>query len=270
MSYQTIQLAIADGVATLTLDRPNKLNAFTPEMLGEIQTALDEISAPGSSARCLLITGKGRAFCSGADLAGGITMSASSGAGSTPGTEVGKLLRQGYHPLFEKLRALEMPVVAAVNGLAAGAGMSLAIAADLVIAARSAYFLQAFINIGLLPDAGSTYMLPRLLGKARATAAMMLGEKLPAETAAEWGLIHQVVDDEALMETAEALASRLAKGPTLALAAVRNAVAQSEGNDFAAQLEVEATLQSRLADSADCMEGIGAFLSKRPAEFKGE
>jgi 2-(1,2-epoxy-1,2-dihydrophenyl)acetyl-CoA isomerase len=274
MSYQTISLQIADGVATLTLDRPDKLNALTPEMLAEILAVLDNISASGSAARCLLITGAGRAFCSGADLANSVAFSASTAGGSDtgpgPGAEVGRMLREVYHPLFEKLRALEMPVVAAVNGVAAGAGMSLAIAADIVIAARSAYFLQAFIHIGLLPDSGSTYMLPRLLGKARATAAMMLGEKLPAETAAEWGLIYEVVDDEALMEVAVTLAKRLAKGPTLALAAVRQAVSQSESNDFTAQLEAEAVLQSRLANSGDCLEGIGAFLAKRPAEFKGE
>ena len=277
MSPQSITLEITGGVATLTLNRPDRLNAFTPEMLAEIEAVLDEISLPGSGVRCLLITGAGRAFCSGADLASSAAFSASSddgstpgGNGSTPGAKVGEMLRQVYHPLFEKLRALEMPVVSAVNGVAAGAGMSLAIAADIVIAARSAYFLQAFINIGLLPDSGSTYMLPRLLGKARATAAMMLGEKLPAETAAEWGLIYQVTDDDALMDTAVTLAKRLANGPTLALAALRGAIAQSEGNDFAAQLEVEAVLQSRLADSADCVEGISAFLAKRPAEFKGE
>ena len=270
MSPKSITLEITDGVALLTLNRPDRLNAFTPEMLAEIEAVLDEISLPGSGVRCLLITGAGRAFCSGADLASSAAFSASSGNGSTPGAKVGEMLREVYHPLFEKLRALEMPVVSAVNGVAAGAGMSLAIAADIVIAARSAYFLQAFINIGLLPDSGSTYMLPRLLGKARATAAMMLGEKLPAETAAEWGLIYQVTDDDALMDTAVTLAKRLANGPTLALAALRGAIAQSEGNDFSTQLEVEAVLQSRLADSADCVEGISAFLAKRPAEFKGE
>lgn len=270
MPYQTINLEITDGVAILTLNRPDKLNAFTPEMLGEIGAALDEISAPDCPARCLLITGAGRAFCSGADLASSSAFSGGLEKGATPGDEVGKMLRQVYHPLFEALRALEMPVVSAVNGVAAGAGMSLAIAADIVIAARSAYFLQAFINIGLLPDSGSTYMLPRLMGKARATAAMMLGEKLPAETAAEWGLIYQVSDDDALMETAVTLAKRLASGPTLALAALRSAIGKSEGNDFTAQLEVEAALQSRLANSSDCLEGIGAFLAKRPAAFTGK
>lgn len=270
MSYQTITLEITDGVATLTLERPDRLNAFTPEMLGEISAVLEEISQPESAARCLLITGAGRAFCSGADLASSTAFSGGGADGGTPGDAVGKMLREIYHPLFEKLRALNMPVVSAVNGVAAGAGMSLAIAADIVIAARSAYFLQAFINIGLLPDSGSTYMLPRLLGKARATAAMMLGERLDAETAAEWGLIYEVCDDDALMETAVTLAKRLAKGPTLALAALRGAIALSERNDFTAQLEVEAVLQSKLANSADCVEGISAFLGKRPAEFKGQ
>lgn len=270
MPYQTITLEVADGVAILTLNRPDKLNAFTPEMLGEIETVLKEISTPDSDARCLLITGSGRAFCSGADLASSAAFSGGGEDGSTPGDEVGKMLREVYHPLFEALRALPMPVVSAVNGVAAGAGMSLAIAADIVIAARSAYFLQAFINIGLLPDSGSTYMLPLLVGKARAAAAMMLGEKIPAETAAEWGMIYQVTDDEALMETAVTLAKRLSSGPTLALSAVREAIIKSENNDFSAQLEVEAELQAKLANSEDCVEGIGAFLAKRPAAFKGK
>lgn len=274
MAYQTITLEIADGVATLTLNRPDKLNALTPEMLGEIEAVLDAISAPDSGARCLLITGAERAFCSGADLTGSFAAFAAGGddtdPDSGPGAIVGKMLRKTYHPMLEKLRALEMPVVAAVNGLAAGAGMSLAIAADIVIAARSAYFLQAFINIGLQPDAGSTYMLPRLVGKARATAAMMLGERIPAETAAEWGLIYEVVDDESLSDRTVTLAKQLAKGPTLALAAVHKAIAKSEGNDFTAQLEVEAAQQSELANSSDCIEGITAFLEKRPAAFKGE
>ena len=259
--FKDLTLDITDNLATITLNRPDRLNALSGGLKAELLTAVRQIGAKDSDVRCLLITGSGRGFCAGADLADG---------GLGPRADPGASLLDTYHPLLQELAVLEMPIVSAVNGVAAGAGMSLAISADIVIASSSAYFLQAFINIGLVPDAGSTFILPRLIGNARARAMMMLGEKVPAETALEWGMIHSVVTDDKLMETATALAGKLANGPTKTLASIRKLMASSTGNSFAEQLQAEAMAQRAAGQSPDCVEGVTAFLQKRPANFSGQ
>ena len=258
--FETLILDITDGLATITLNRPERLNALSNGLKAELLTAIRQIAKPDSGVRALLITGSGRAFCSGADLAEG---------GMSTDRDMGANLIATYHPILLELAALEMPVISAVNGVAAGAGMSIAISADIVLAARSAYFLQAFVNIGLVPDAGSTFLLPRLVGTARARAMMMLGERLPAEKALDWGLVYDVVEDEKLMETATALARKLAKGPTLALAGIRKLIADSHDNSYSEQLTLEAMEQRKAGRSTDCVEGVMAFIQKRDAEFKG-
>ncbi len=264
MSYKTITFDIKDDVAILTLSRPESLNAMTAEMHHEIKQALDQLACDDPVARCLLITGAGRAFCAGADLAQGIKPE----PGNMP--DLGKVLENHYNPLVKRLMSLKVPVVAAVNGPAAGAGMSIALAADIVIAARSATFLQAFVNIGLIPDAGSTYLLPRLVGKARACQLAMLGEKLSAEKAAEWGLIMGCVDDDQLMNEALKIATRFAKGPTQALAHIRHALAESERNNLSEQLDLERDLQRASGYTEDFLEGVNAFSQKRPPKFAGK
>ncbi len=266
MTYTTLDLTVEENLATVTLNCPEKLNALSREMLGELSNVLDRLAGGDEKARCLLITGAGRAFCSGADLSANPAAFSDDG---DVGDAVLRSLKEAFHPVFGKLAALPMPYVSAVNGPAAGAGMSLAIAADIVIAARSAYFLQAFINIGLVPDSGSTWMLPRIVGKARASAMMMLGEKITAKTAEDWGLIYRCVEDDALMDEARAIAGKLAAGPTVALSCVRQALAVTDQNDFASQLELEAGFQARATRTADSIEGITAFLQKRPARFTG-
>ena len=263
MAYEDITLTIEGGLATVTLNRPDALNAISLQMLADLDAALDEITAPDSGVRCLLMTGAGRGFCAGADLAGGGGLQ-----GQGP-VDLGHVLERHYNPLIQRLGGLSMPFVTAVNGPAAGAGMSFALAGDIVVAARSAYFLQAFVNIGLVPDAGSTYVLPRLVGRARAQAMMMLGEKIPAETAADWGMIYQVVDDDALLDTARTLATKLANGPTQAYARIRGAMRASLDSSLAEQLHLERVLQRELGATEDFREGVAAFLQKRPAEFTG-
>lgn len=263
MSYETIRLERHDAVATIVLDRPETLNALSRRMLRELTEALDELAGevPGRT-RCLLITGAGRGFSSGADLAEDIK----AGRGAP---DLFETLDEGYNPLIAALVGLDIPVVAAVNGPAAGAGMSLALAADIVLAARSAWFLQAFVNIGLAPDAGSSWFLPRLVGPARAMEMMLLGERVTADKAAEWGLIHKAVDDDALLDEATALARRLAAGPTLALGAIRRLARAAATGDLAAQLDLEAEEQGRLGRTQDFLAGIGAFLARAKPEFSG-
>ncbi|RME61943.1 MAG: 2-(1,2-epoxy-1,2-dihydrophenyl)acetyl-CoA isomerase, partial [Alphaproteobacteria bacterium] len=219
MSYQQILYREDEAVARIALNQPDKLNALSLAMLAELRDAVGRVADPDSGVRCLLLTGAGRGFCSGADLTDPELPKTAQGR-----FDAGALLHNHYHPLIKALAALEMPVVVAVNGAAVGAGMSFALAGDIVLAARSAYFAQAFVNIGLVPDAGATFLMPRLVGRARTLAAMMLGEKIPAETAQTWGLIHQAVDDDALDAAASALARRLAAGPTQALAGIRRLI----------------------------------------------
>ena len=268
-AFETIRLALQGAVATITLNRPQRLNAAPPQMFIELHAALQQL--PGLGARSLLITGEGRAFCSGADLAGRANSSGET-AGQSPtsrGANAYQALTEHYSPTMMALSRLTIPVVCAVNGVAAGIGASLALAGDFVVAARSAYFLEAFVNIGLVPDGGATWMLTRLVGKARATEMMMLGERIPAEKAEAWGLIHQAVDDAELMARATALAERLANGPTRALGLMRQGIARAMEQTYAEALAMEATHQMIAGDSADAREGGMAFLERRKASFKG-
>jgi 2-(1,2-epoxy-1,2-dihydrophenyl)acetyl-CoA isomerase len=263
MSFATITLDMAEGVATLTLNRPQLLNALTTGLVDDVNAALDQIVATGSGVRCLLITGSGRGFSSGADLATGIDMTGAD-------IDVGSILESHYNPLFLRLADLPIPIVTAVNGAAAGAGCSLALAGDIVVAGRSAYFLQAFVNIGLVPDVASSWLLPRLIGKARAQAMMMLGERISAEKAEEWGMIYEVVDDAMLEHRAGMIARKLAAGPTRTHAIIRRGIRFAMENDVAATLERERQDQLLAGRTADFMEGVSAFLAKRPAAFTGK
>ena len=242
----------------ITLNRPERLNALTVEMAEALSAAFDAAAAD-ESCRALLITGAGRAFCAGQDLTAIV--------GIAP-AEIGHLLDH-YNPLIRKLRALPMPVVCAVNGVAAGAGANLALACDIVLAGQGASFVQAFARIGLIPDCGGTWFLPRLVGMARARAIAMLAEPLPAATAAEWGMIWRVVADDRLMAEAHALAARLAGGATRALALTKRALDMAETNELDDQLELERDLQEEASASPDHAEGVRAFLEKRPPVFTG-
>ncbi len=262
MSENSILLSIASGVAEITLHRPDKLNSFTRGMHGELRSALDA-AQNDPSVRALLITGAGRGFCAGQDLAD--VMDPATGK---PGA-VSNTLEEDYNPLILRLAEMPIPVICAVNGVAAGAGANIALACDIVLAARSASFLQAFIKIGLVPDAGGSYVLPRMIGLARAKALAMLGEKLDAETAQQWGLIWRVIDDANLMTEARKLAQQLASQPTKALGLIKRAMNASLGNDLEAQLALELNYQGQAATSYDYQEGVGAFLEKRKPAFKG-
>jgi 2-(1,2-epoxy-1,2-dihydrophenyl)acetyl-CoA isomerase len=258
MAYQHIRLEISPAaVATITLARPDRLNALSGRTLEELRAAVEE--AGSSGARCLLLTGEGRGFSSGADLAGD---------GGLP-EDAGAALERYYNPLVEAIFALPIPVVAAVNGPAAGAGCSLALAADIVIAARSAYFLQAFVNIGLIPDAGATWLLPRLAGRARAMEMMMLGERVPADQALEWGLISRVVEDEHLASEAVALATRLAQGPTVALGLIRKLAREGGHIPLSEALAAERAAQREAGRTEDFRGAVVAFMQKQQARFDG-
>jgi 2-(1,2-epoxy-1,2-dihydrophenyl)acetyl-CoA isomerase len=262
MEFERAKLDIDGTVGILTLNHPEVMNAVSTEMIGGIMGALNEAEKPKSGMRCLIITGAGRGFCAGANLQPSGNVSGQRDAGS--------VLETHYHPMLRKLRELPMPIVSAVNGAAAGVGMSLALMADLVMCARSSYFLQAFRRIGLVPDGGSTWILPRLVGRARAMELSMMGEKLPAEKALEWGLIYRVVDDSQLLDEAKKLARDLASGPTVALSLIRKLYWDSNENTYEQQLNLERQMQGKAGRSADFNEGVRAFLEKRPAKFKGE
>ena len=262
MSFETILFEIADGVACITLHRPDKLNSFTATMHVELRAALKQVH-DDDSVRVLFITGSGRGFCAGQDLSERV-MSEETGP-----FDLGATLEQNYNPLITGLREMDMPVICAVNGVAAGAGCNFALACDIVLAARSATFIEAFSRIGLIPDAGGTYVLPRLVGSARAMALSILAEPVTAEQAERWGLIWKCVDDDKLASEARELAARLAKGPTRAYASIKRALHASQGNTLAQQLSLEATLQREAGKSADFQEGVKAFLEKRPARFSG-
>jgi 2-(1,2-epoxy-1,2-dihydrophenyl)acetyl-CoA isomerase len=242
----------------ITLNRPDRLNALMPEMADAMIAALDDAQAD-ESCRAVLLTGAGRGFCAGQDLTAIVD------AGPD---DIADLL-DSYHPVIEKIRELPLPVVAAVNGVAAGAGCNLALACDIVVAARSASFVQAFSRIGLVPDCGGTWFLPRLVGTARARALMMLAEPVTADIAAEWGMIWRAVDDDRLMPEAQALIERLASGPTVALGLIKQALDESGDNDLADQLDLERDLQIEAAETPDHAEGVRAFLEKRAPVFTG-
>ena len=259
--YEHIMVEVSDGIAMVTINRPDKLNALSAQSLAELSNAMDRVR-DDEAARVLLLTGAGRAFCSGADL-GAVH------AGDGP-IDMGAGLETGFNPLLEKLRRLPVPLVTAINGGAAGGGCGYALAGDIVIAARSAYFLQPFANIGLVPDVGSTWLLPRLAGRARATAMMMLGERVPAEQALEWGMIYQVVDDADLMATARAFAARLAAGPTVAYGLMRQAITDGLASTLTETLARERRDQFVAGRTADHAEGVAAFLGKRKPVFRGK
>jgi 2-(1,2-epoxy-1,2-dihydrophenyl)acetyl-CoA isomerase len=258
----SILASLETGVLTITLNRPDKLNAFNPEMHEELRAALEQADEP--EVRAVLLTGAGRAFCAGQDLS---TRKVSPGAAPI---DLAVSLGNYYNPLVRRLRELPKPVVCAVNGTAAGAGANIALACDLVIAARSASFVQAFSKIGLLPDSGGTWFLPRLAGSARAMGLALLGERLSAEDAAAWGLIWKVVDDDALATEATAIAKQLATGPTTGYGLIKQALLASATNSLDAQLELERDLQRKAGFSEDYREGVTAFLEKRKPVFKGK
>lgn len=266
MSFQHVLWEEADGVATLTINRPDRLNSLNTEVIAEMIEAVDQLRDGTSPARCLVLTGAGRGFSSGADLSAG-------GAGGAIGKgpiDAGKVLETHFNVLLERLFALPVPFVTAVNGPAAGAGCSFALAGDIIVAARSAYFLQAFVNIGLVPDVGSTWLLPRMVGRARATRMMMLGERIPAEQAFDWGMVSEVVDDVELMARTRAIAAKLAQGPTKALALIRTGIRDCLDRSLTEALMVERRNQLEAGRSADFAEGVAAFLQKRPARFSGK
>ena len=261
MSNDTILFGIDGGIAHLTLNRPDNLNSFNSRMHTEVQQALQ--SLPASGARVLVLTGAGRGFCAGQDLGERAV------APGTRGVDLGDSIDNYYNPLVLALNNLPMPVIAAVNGVAARAGANIALACDLVIAARSASFVQAFSKLGLVPDSGGTWTLPRLVGQARALGLTLLGNKLPAETAAAWGMIWQCVDDAELGPTVDALAKALAAAPTRGLASTKALIRGSWQYSLTEQLNIERDAQRELGQSADYAEGVAAFGEKRTPCFTG-
>ncbi len=261
MEFERASLEIDGGVAILRMNDPEVLNAVSTEMVKGMTDVLDSLAASETKTRCLVLTGTGRAFSTGANLQGRGGNALMRGAGHT--------LETVFHPFIRRLRDLPFPLITAVNGPAAGAGMSIALMGDLVLCARSAYFLQAFRRIGLVPDCGSTWLLPRLVGRARAIELSLLGERLPAETALSWGLVNRVFDDETLMTETRRLAHDLANGPTLALGLIRRLYWESPENAYEQQLDLECRMQRLAGASQDSREGVTAFLEKRPAKFVG-
>jgi 2-(1,2-epoxy-1,2-dihydrophenyl)acetyl-CoA isomerase len=267
MGYELIDLSISEGVAVITLDDPESLNAVSTPMLRGLNAALDTIEDPASGVRCALVTGAGRAFSAGANLTRTDPSEVIDDEGNI---DPGKLLDSVYHPFLLRIRDLHCPLITAVNGAAAGAGMSLAMMGDLVLAARSARFSQAFRGLGLVPDCGSTFLLPRTVGWGRALELSLLGRKLPAEQALEWGLVNCVFDDDKLLPEATKLASNLAAGPTVALGLIRKAYWATNSNTFEEQLQLERELQRTAGRTKDFIEGVTAFRQKRPARFSGK
>ena len=261
-SYEQIRFESAHGVARITLNRPDRLNSFTTQMHEELRDALRRV-ADDASVRALLLTGSGRGFCAGQDLADRAVA-----PGDAP-VDLGASIDNNYRPLVLALRNLPLPVVCAVNGVAAGAGANIALACDLVVATRSASFVQAFCRIGLIPDAGGTFFLPRLVGSARAMGLALLGDKLTAEQAEAWGLIWKCVADDLFASTVDALLAQLAQAPTGGLAAIKRALHASDTNTLEQQMILERDAQRTLGQSADYREGVAAFLAKRPPSFTG-
>ncbi|MDN2708157.1 2-(1,2-epoxy-1,2-dihydrophenyl)acetyl-CoA isomerase PaaG [Janthinobacterium sp. SUN118] len=262
MSYQNILFTIEQGIATLTLNRPDKLNSFTQAMHEEVRDAIAKVNAD-SAVRVFVLTGAGRGFCAGQDLSDRAVEPGSKGV------DLGESVEKNYAPLVLALKALPMPVICAVNGVAAGAGANLALACDIVIAGKSASFVEVFCKLGLIPDTGGTFFLPRLIGSARAMGLAMLGEKLTAEKAEDWGLIWKCVDDAQLAEETQKLAVHFSTAPTKGLAFTKQALAASGANTLPQQLALEARMMSELGNSDDYREGVAAFMEKRAPQFKG-
>lgn len=264
MSYEQILVTREGGVTRIALNQPKKLNALSAKLLEELREAMQH-AATDRDCRCILLTGEGRGFSAGADLTDGSLK-------FTPGQPIdySGTLETRYHPLVTLMREMPKPIVVAVNGTAAGAGCSIALAGDIVLAARSAKFIQVFVRIALIPDAGSTWTVPRLIGRARALRWMMSGDDLDATTAADWGLISEVCEDDQLQETAMALATRLSKGPTRSYAAIKRLVDASIDGELAPQLAREAAAQDDVGNARDALEGVMAFAQKREANFTGE
>lgn len=261
MEFDRVKLEFEDSVAVLTFNHPEVLNAIGSEMIEGLGAAIREVEDPNNGARCLLLTGAGRGFCAGANLA-----DRSRHKGKGPGAS----LRGSYHPMLLSLRDLDMPMVTAVNGAAAGVGMSFAVMGDIVCASKSAFFLQAFAKIGLVPDGGATFLLPRLIGWGRAVELSMLAERLPAEQAYEWGLVNRLYDDNvAMMEGAMAIAQKLAAGPA-SLKLIRRAYWSTWNNAYEQQLDMEARMQAEASRTRDAGEGARAFLEKRDPQFEGK
>ncbi len=263
MTYNTIKLEIADGAARLTLNRPDRLNSFTVEMHEEVRDALDKIEAD-ASVRTLLLTGAGRGFCAGQDL---------SDRAVSPGddaVDLGESVEKRYNPLIRTLTSLPMPVVCAVNGVAAGAGASIAFACDIVLAAKSAKFIMSFANIGLVPDSGGSWVMPRLVGQARALGMALTGEPVMAEQASEWGLIWKCVDDDKMADETDALVAKFAAAPTRGLAETKKLIRNAFTRPLDEQLDLERDQMRALGYSADYKEGVDAFMNKRKPNFKGQ
>jgi 2-(1,2-epoxy-1,2-dihydrophenyl)acetyl-CoA isomerase len=262
MDESSILVDVRTGYRVITLNRPQRLNSFTEDMHVALKQALDDAESD-SSCRALMITGAGRGFCAGQDLNDRL---------AKPGETIvlGGTLEQYYNPLIRRLRAMPFPVVAAVNGIAAGAGANIALACDIVVASKSASFLQAFAKIGLVPDSGGTWFLPRLVGPARARGLALLADPLPAETAESWGLIWKCVPDGELIGAANELCMRFAVGPTYGLSLIKRALDAAETNDLATQLDLERDFQRSAGSSPDYKEGVSAFMEKRAPKFTGE
>ena len=261
MSFKKIKFQVSEDIATLTIADPKTLNAAGMDTVEEMHIALERAA---DEARCTIITGEGRGFCSGANLSPNMTQS----KGLQRKPDAGQALDTHYNPLIKAMRTHPHPIITAVNGAAAGVGCSIALMGDFIIASERGYFLQAFRRIGLVPDGGSTFLLPRMVGRAKAMEMTLFGDKVYAAQALEWGLINRVVSDEALMPEALNYAQRLADGPTQALALIRDLVWQAEDNDFDSQLQAERFAQRTAGRQADFKEGITAFLEKRPANFR--
>jgi 2-(1,2-epoxy-1,2-dihydrophenyl)acetyl-CoA isomerase len=259
MNYETIDFKLDDGVARITLNRPDRLNSFTAQMHQELRNALIQ----AENARVVILTGAGRGFCAGQDL------NERAVASGDHAVDLGVTVETGWNPLIKTLTTMPQPVIAQVNGVAAGAGANIAFACDIVVAAHSAKFIQSFSAIGLIPDSGGSWILPRLAGQARAMGLALTGEPLPAEKAAEWGLIWKCVDDGALADEVDAIAKKLASLPPLGLAAIKSIIRSTWGRTLDQELHLQRDEMRRLGFTKDYHEGVAAFLQKRPARFVG-